>query len=99
MKADYEETYHTVEDTHWWFAGRRNMIMRLLASMPKDTRILEIGCSGGALLSELRSAGFMQAYGIDVSEKAIEACKARGLEHVSMMDGAHTSFIDNSFDV
>lgn len=99
MRTDYEQTYHAVEDTHWWFTGRRDMIMRIVAPMQKNIGILEIGCSGGALLRELRLAGFTDVHGIDVSKKAVEVCKARGLERVSVMDGAHTSFPEESFDV
>src|SRR5207253_9325776 len=62
-------------------------------------KILDIGCAGGPLLLDLKNAGFYNLYGVDVSEKAAEVCKQRGLENVYVMDGHNPEFEENSFDV
>ncbi len=44
--------------------------------------ILEIGSGRGIMLEMLRKSG-CKAYGIDLSQQAVDACRARGLEAVS----------------
>jgi SAM-dependent methyltransferase len=99
MKKSYEEKYHELEDSHWWFLGRRDIIQQLVKPLPSDVRILEIGCSTGILIQELKSLGFSNVWGIDISEQAIVGATARGISQVSVGDAAATSFPDESFDV
>lgn len=101
MDLAYEAKYHQLEEQHWWFTSRRNTVFDLVQRMnlPPDTRILEIGCSGGPLQFMLRKAGFQHVTGIDVSEPAIALAKHRGLTDVHLMDGAHLKFPDASFDL
>ena len=49
--------------------------------LPKDrtARILELGCGDGTLLSALRSVGYQNAMGVDLSPQAIELSKQKGL--------------------
>jgi SAM-dependent methyltransferase len=60
-------------------------------------RILEIGCGTGLLLEEL--AQFGTAEGIDISPRAIQYCKQRGLSAVSQGDAAALPFGDALLDV
>ncbi len=99
MDLEYEIKYHQQEEINWWFQGRRNAILKLLAQKNKDLKILDIGCAGGALLLELKKAGFTNLYGIDVSENAAIVCKERGVENVFVMDGHHPDFENESFDI
>lgn len=101
MDLSYEQQYHQLEEAHWWFAGRRDAIRKLIRSLhiPTTADILEIGCSGGPLQQLLLSDGYTQLTGIDISEKAIALAQTRGLVNVSVMDGAHLAFPDNSFDL
>lgn len=88
MKNEYEIKYHDVEIDHWWFRSRREYLLKLLKKAPKDSRILDIGCSSGVFLMDLQDAGFDadNLYGIDISEKAIENARRKGLKHVEVMD-------------
>src|SRR5271157_5658533 len=99
MEDGFESRYHQFEETHWWFVARRDMIMRLLRDESRESKILDIGCSAGALLRELVRAGFVNARGIDKSKKAVEFCKAGGQKNVSLMDGARMGFGDAEFDL
>ena len=102
MRRDFERTYHAVEEDHWWFVARREMILslvRTIASKQENFRILEIGCSGGPLLELLSSKGYFQTYGIDISDRAIQRCRERGLKNVLEMNGVRTSFADETFDL
>ncbi len=99
MKKSYELKYHILEDTHWWFRGRRDIIFRLIEKADKNSKILEVGCSGGPLLKYLIDKGFNNVYGIDISKKAIVYCKKRRLNNVFAIDGTKTKFKDNYFDI
>ncbi len=99
MEKSYEATYHNLEEEHWWFCGRRDMIMRLVSSAPKDSRILEVGCSGGSLLTQLKDAGYENIFGIDVSAKAVRLSREKGLENITEADGKQTGFSENYFDI
>lgn len=101
MDQAYEATYHQLEEQHWWFASRRDMVFDIIRSLqlPLEASILEIGCSGGPLLLALQAAGYKHLQGIDVSERGIALAKERGLTEVALMDGAHLTFPDDSFDL
>lgn len=100
MQKQYEEQYHRVESDHWWFVGRRQIVHRLVvaATGRRDCRILEIGCSGGVLMSELRREGFEQVSGIDISPRAIDVCRRAGLD-ARIMDAQNLAFPDSCFDL
>lgn len=101
MRAEFENRYHRAETDHWWFAGRRDLLSALLraARMDPASRILDIGCSGGATIRRLRGDGYERVTGIDISAEAIAQCRRMGLEDVHIMDGAAPRFPDGSFDV
>lgn len=101
MNEEYESHYHSVEEQHWWFRGRRHMVWSLIEELklPTTATILEIGCSGGPLLLQLRQAGYTHLTGIDVSARAIATARQRDLANVHVMDGAKLDFPDNSFDL
>lgn len=98
MDKKYEHKCHTIEESYWWFEGRRDIVCRIISALGKDSRILEIGCSGGALLKVLKDKGYRSLSGIDISEKAIALCKERGIGNTYVMDGARLSFADGEFD-
>ncbi|MBC6700483.1 class I SAM-dependent methyltransferase [Hymenobacter puniceus] len=101
MDLTYEQKYHQLEEAHWWFAGRRDAVRKLIQSLaiPTTAEVLEIGCSGGPLQQILLADGYTHLTGIDISEKAIALAHTRGLANVSVMDGAQLAFADNSFDL
>ena len=100
MNKEYENKYHILEKNHFWFKSRRAYIQRLLLSEPKSSKVLDIGCSSGVLLDELRNMGFdsHNLYGIDISPTAIENCKQINLNNCFVMD-AQCVDLDQTFDV
>ncbi len=73
-----------VEDSHWWFVGRRailesflKQIIQDLRSKIQDPKILDVGCGTGANLEMLSQFG--SAEGVDVSDDALEFCRKKGL--------------------
>lgn len=58
------------DTTHWWYRARREILSEYLArfgGLPKDARILEIGCGTGHNLPMLAQFGEVDAIEIDES--------------------------------
>jgi 2-polyprenyl-3-methyl-5-hydroxy-6-metoxy-1,4-benzoquinol methylase len=96
-----ESLYHLhyqQEESHWWFAARTQIVLRVIERYgnlkPGDT-ILDIGCGTGAIMKELSKKYNM--VGIDMSPLAVEYSKKRGLKNVFLMPAEE--FPKEKFDV
>lgn len=100
-----EHTYpimYEVEGKHWWFLGRRKIIASFVARICNDIgkrrpRILDVGCGTGANLQMLSNFGI--AEGVDVSNEALDFCRARGLSKVKPGAAEALPYEDASFDL
>jgi len=101
MEATVYEVEAAVEETHWWFVGRRRLFARELAraGIRRGGRVLDIGTSTGANLRLLRDLGFHDVTGVDASENALRFCRSKGLGPVQMGDVCNLPFADASFDL
>jgi SAM-dependent methyltransferase len=99
MELDYEQLYHQVEDKHWWFTSRQNLIAQYVSKNwgYKKLDILEIGNSSGILTQILENKGH-NVIGIDISPRAIENAKERGINSI-LMDGSKPNFPGLKFDL
>jgi len=72
-------------------------ILKSIEFFPK--KVLEIGCSSGKRLNQIKKAFIADCWGIDPSSQAIEAGKKKYLE-ISLNVGTADSlpYVDNSFD-
>jgi SAM-dependent methyltransferase len=98
-----------VEESHWWFVGRRQIIRSFLKRIVRDLetaaghskdralQILDVGCGTGANLEMLSEFG--RAGGVDVSAEALSFCQARGLQDVKLGAAEALPYEDNSFDL
>jgi len=97
-----------VEESHWWFVGRRQIIRSFLVRIFQDLKangkeggsafnILDVGCGTGANLEMLSEFGV--AEGVDVSPEALSFCQARGLEKVKLGAAEALPYDNNSFDL
>ncbi|MGV3697719.1 methyltransferase domain-containing protein [Flavobacterium sp.] len=100
MEKDFEKKYHDVETDHWWFKSRRKYLLDLVKDAPKNSKILDIGCSSGVFLKDLETLGFKteNLYGIDISESAIQNCRANGIPNSFVMDAQNIA-LNESFDI
>ena len=65
-----------IQDRHWWYEARRQIIASLIAplKLPANAKILEAGCGPGANLKMLSRFGAVSAFEPD--EFAINHCRA-----------------------
>ena len=90
-----------VEDSHWWFVGRRAILESFLRGIVakldvQNPKILDVGCGTGANLEML--ANFGESEGVDVSDDALEFCRSKGLKaHKGLAESL--PFADEIFDV
>jgi SAM-dependent methyltransferase len=98
MDPALSEQHLRLEDTHWWFLGRRRLVLAELArhAGPRAGRILDVGCGTGGMLPHL--AQFGDALGLDSADEAEAACKQRCVPFVHGW-GSRLPFIDGAFDV
>lgn len=69
-----------LEGVRSYFAWCDARYLPLLEDIPRDEPVLEIGCGPGLMLEYLRTQGFSDAAGIDVSEEQVNIAKAQGLD-------------------
>ena len=104
-QAMQQHTYaimYRVEGEHWWFAGRRRILESFLRQIfptpnpqPPTPKILDVGCGTGANLEML--AQFGDAHGVDISDDALEFCRARGLTQVKKGLAEKLPYADGEF--
>jgi SAM-dependent methyltransferase len=95
-----------VEESHWWYVGRRRIIRSFLERIVLNLKasnggepldILDVGCGTGANLEMLSEFG--EAKGVDVSAEALSFCSARGLANVKQGEAEALPYEDNSVDL
>ena len=100
-----DATFHTfekeVEDWHWWYRVRRDILDQQLARLGLDrarARLLDVGCgTGGAALTLARHG---QAIALDRSPGSFRIAMDRPYRHrVVASAAAPLPFADGSFDV
>src|SRR5690348_8912269 len=102
MQTHHYPILYEVEETHWWYLGRRRIIQSLVEKIlsalnVQHPRILDVGCGTGANLKMLAAYG--KAEGVDISSQAVEFCHERGLESVKLGAIEHLPYADDSFDL
>lgn len=95
----YNEEFNQVYKT-WYGVSRTQMNEDFLKSLPKDTRMLEVGCNTGMQLAELQSEGFTSLYGIELQDYAVQKAKEY-TEGINIIQGSafDIPFKDNFFDL
>ncbi|MEO7365177.1 MAG: class I SAM-dependent methyltransferase [Sphingomicrobium sp.] len=67
-----------LDDHHWWFVARREILRSLIKrkiQLPKDARILEIGCGTGHNLGMLGEFGALEATELDSGARALASSR------------------------
>ena len=100
-RHEYEKMA-AVETDHWWYQSLHQQVAAYLKShFPEPgTSILDAGCGTGGMLSHLRTAGFKNLRGFDLSSDAVEFCTEQELDVVQgNLAEIDTLYGDQMFDV
>lgn len=102
MQSHHYPILYEVEETHWWYVGRRRIIQYLVEKICTTLNnpspgILDVGCGTGANLKMLAAHG--RAEGVDISPQAVEFCRERGLESVKLGAAEQLPYESGSFEL
>jgi SAM-dependent methyltransferase len=89
MEKDEYRKHFELEESHWWFKGRRRTLLSVLRSRTKvkgaePLAILDAGCGAGYNLKMFERFG--TAFGFDYSPDALAYCRRRGLTRIARAD-------------
>lgn len=84
MREELYAEIFEMEQHHWWFAARHQIILHLLDQyLPRRAdrrnRVADLGCGCGMMLHRLAEHGY-DAVGMDGSEQAVAFSKHRGVD-------------------
>ena len=79
---------------------RKELNEPFLKDIPKDARILEVGCNTGSQLQTLQDMGYTNLYGIELQWYAVETAK-KGTKNINIIQGTSFDipFKDQYFDM
>ncbi|MEA2020176.1 MAG: class I SAM-dependent methyltransferase [Patescibacteria group bacterium] len=99
MNSNEISRLHELEKYYWWHVGRKRILETFLKriSLPKDSKILDVGCGTGETTKIFEDYG--KVWGVDVSDKALEFCRKQGLQNLRQSGARHLPFEDRFFDV
>jgi ubiquinone/menaquinone biosynthesis C-methylase UbiE len=89
-----------VEQSHWWYRGRRALVRSALdryAPPERPLRILDVACATGMSFRFLSDYGEIR--GIDISDETIRLCAQRGIDRIVKGDAVRLPFTGDAFDV
>lgn len=78
MKYEMYENMYLADTYHWWFRGKREIVLSLaepVLSAVQESKSIDFGCGCGMMLRELMRYG--EVSGADFSPLALEYCKEK----------------------
>ncbi len=100
MEFDEYAKMYELEDSHWWFRGKRKIAEEIITkyvALAPQSRILDVGCGTGGMLSLLQSYGM--AVGLDISNFGLRFAARRGSFPLLQGSALTLPFADDSFDL
>lgn len=85
MQPELYQQMRELEDQHWWFQGRRQVVSALLRTigLPENAKLLDLGCGTGGNLEMLSNFGAVT--GVELDASAAELASQRG--HAPVLRG------------
>jgi ubiquinone/menaquinone biosynthesis C-methylase UbiE len=97
--AEFDRMF-AIEETHWWYRGRRDLVRMALdrhAPKARPLQVLDVACATGMSFRFLKDYG--QIRGIDISDETIRYCGMRGIDRIVKADAMKLPFAPASYDV
>ena len=93
------EAYDDFYKSQWGFA-KTDINNDCIGHLPKDIKILEVGCNIGLQLRCLQQMGFTNLYGVELQQYAVEKAKSI-TQHINIVQGSgfDIPFKDHYFDI
>jgi SAM-dependent methyltransferase len=93
------QTMLDVDEHHWWYRGRRQIIHAELdrLALPEPARVLDAGCGSGRTLQELVRYGAVE--GIELNEDAAKMAGQRGDGEVKVGRLEDLPWAQDTFDL
>ena len=96
MEATEVRKLTELEDRHWWYRERRELLRRMVAGLGQGIA-LDIGAAGGGNTRVLRGLGW-QAAALEYGTEGAEVCAERGIP-VMRADATRLPVADESLDL
>jgi SAM-dependent methyltransferase len=99
MDQQLIRTMLDVDEHHWWYRGRREIVRVELERLPlpAQSMVLDAGCGSGRQLQELRRFG--EVHGIELNEEAAGVARSRGVGEVVIGRLEELPYADATFDL
>jgi len=78
MDEDRIRLMAAVEDQHWWFRAKRELVAEVLAGEGVVGAVIDVGCGTGAVLDRLARDGNRPVFGTDLSPVSLQHAAAAG---------------------
>lgn len=101
MEAAAYRQFQELEETHWWFRGRRTVYLGLLRHHldgARPARVLDLGCGVGGFLPGLSAIGG-RVFPTDLDRESLLRCRERGFPLGVVSDGYALPYAGESFEL
>jgi 2-polyprenyl-3-methyl-5-hydroxy-6-metoxy-1,4-benzoquinol methylase len=95
MELEEIDKMFELEDIHWWFSAKRELIVDMIKSL-NAKKILDVGCGTGSVVAALNTE--REVVGCEYSEHALKLCGRRGPLTLVKSTAEILPFKDESFD-
>jgi len=103
MREEEYRAMFELEERLWWYDGMRAVTASILGESTaalENRRLLDVGCGTGFSMMWLRARfNATAAFGVDVSEHAVEFWRSRGLDTIAIGAADALPFPENEFDL
>ena len=100
MEESMYDSFYKLEDKHWWFQARKEIVLKLIDKYFKkrsDSRIFDIGCGTGKMLNQLSRYG--KVWGIDDDIKAVKYSQNKAPSATIILGSFPEAAPDENFDL
>lgn len=99
----YWDKFNAKTSEFEWYGGHKDLESTLQPYLPKDARILMVGCGNSAFSAALYDSGLRNIVNVDFDDSVIAEMQLRNADRKEMkwevQDMRRLSFADSSFDV